>query len=379
MLERFGRYQLLRRLGRGGMGEVFLARVEGLPAHALVVVKRSLPHLADDLALTHQFLEEAKAAAHVHHPNVAAVQELGVLEGRFFLVMEYVPGTDVATLSAGGPLPPALVARLIADAARGLHAAHAAADPSGRALEVAHGDVTPKNLLVGLDGVTKVIDFGLTRWRGTRAEGSLGGTLGYLAPEQALEGIVDAKTDQFSLGVVAWELLTGKPLFDGETDLMTLDQVVAGRVPPLGPFLHPRAPALEAIVGQMLTKDPRDRLEHCLDAADLLERWLSSQRQATVRQELAARVSTRATAEVLEEPGEAKVTPLLVTTTRPLTTPERLAMDRLRTLPAPLTLEGMEAALGDTSSPAIDLLQGLIEAGALRRLDDERFEVTPTP
>jgi hypothetical protein len=90
-------------------------------------------------------------------------------------------------------------------------------------------------------------------------------------------------------------------------------------------------------------------------------------------------VSTRASAEVLDEPGEAPVTPLLVTTARPLTTPERLAMDRLRTLPAPLTLEGMEDALGDDSSPAIDLLQGLIEAGALRRLDDERFELTPTP
>jgi eukaryotic-like serine/threonine-protein kinase len=377
MLERFGRYQLLRRLGRGGMGEVFLARVEGLPRRAHVVVKRSLPHLADDLALTRQFLDEAKAAAHVHHPNVAAMHELGVLDGRFYLVMEYVTGSDVATLAAGGPLPHALVARLIADAARGRTDRSRCGPHAGRALEVAHGDVTPKNLLVGLDGVTKVIDFGLTRWRGTRAEGSLGGTYAYLAPEQALDDVVDAKTDQFALGVVAWELLMGHALFSAEADVTTLDRVVACDVPALREVLPGLPPALEATVSGMLAKAPTARHATCAVVASRLEHWIDTERLgAQLRQDLAARVSTRTPLEVTDARLEALMEPLPLPSTRPLTHSEARAVDQLQTLPTPLTLATMEAALGDA---ALDLLQGLLEAGALQRLDDERFELTPTP
>lgn len=191
-----GRFELVRRLGRGGMGEVFLAR----DGERQVVLKRLLPHLAQDRRLGEAFLREAGVAARLSHPNIVRVLELGEAQGAFFFTMEFVDGADARAL---GPLPVALAVQLVADAARALEAAHSATDAAGRPLGVVHGDVSPKNLLVSTAGVTRLIDFGLAKVRATRDEDSLGGTFEYLAPEQALEGAISERSDQFSLGVVA--------------------------------------------------------------------------------------------------------------------------------------------------------------------------------
>jgi serine/threonine-protein kinase len=379
MPERFGRYELLRRLGHGGMGEVFLARLEGDVLARTVVVKRTLPHLADDALLTTRFLHEAKAAAHVHHPNVVEVFELGAEAGRLFLVMEYVPGVDLTALTRGIRLEVPLVARLMADAARGLDAAHRTVERSGRALELAHGDVSPRNLLVGTDGVLRLIDFGLATIRATRAEGSLGGTYEYQAPEQALEGVVDARTDQFSLGVIAWELLSGRRLFPGADDLSTLDQVVACEVPSLH-AVCPSAPApLAQLIDRMLARRPGDRWPDCAAVADGFERVANERGSVdSLRATIAERVRALAPEEASRPwvPEAPEWPAPRLPTPRDLTTQERLALGPLEALHPPLTVERMEAALAAAGITApLDVLQGLSEAGALRRLDDETFEL----
>ena len=413
MPERFGQYELLTRLGHGGMGEVFLARVAA--AERLVVVKRTLPHLATDPALVTRFLHEAKAAAQVHHPNVAEVFELGSEAGRLFMVMAYVPGLDLATLTRGVRLEPVLSCQVLADAARGLDAAHHTCDRSGRALELAHGDVTPKNLLVGTDGVTRVIDFGLSVVRATRAEGSQGGTYEYQAPEQALEGVVDAETDQFALGVVAWELLAGQRLFAGETDVSTLDEVVACRVPSLG-AVWPGAPrALVEVVDRMLAKDPAARWPTCRDVAEAFDACVAEHRATGDEARGLAPLASGADADdssgdepmllEVKAPGSARsrlaslvvarrpvaeppapvpqptdTTPASVASIRPMTGAEQAALEALRGLSAPMTLDTMEQALALAGLAApLELLQALVEAGALRRVDDETFEPTVRP
>ncbi|MCA2981116.1 MAG: serine/threonine protein kinase [Myxococcaceae bacterium] len=384
MRERVGRYELLEPLGRGGMGEVFLARRWDEPETPArrVVVKRLLPHLSSDPALTTRFLSEAKAAARVRHRNVAGLVELGAHEGRLFLVMEYVRGVDLAALTAREPLAPALVARVVADAARGLHAAHVAADPLGRPLGVAHGDVTPRNLVVGTDGVTRVIDFGLATVRGAPRPDAGGGTPGYLAPEQALHGVVDPKTDQFALGVVAWECFTGARLFEGDDDAQTLAAVTACEVPPLAPRWPSAPTSLEALVGRMVSREPDERLPTCAEVAQALEAWLEAPDGGEARAALASRVARVLPAALPREHAPAlRATAAPPSPTGPARTPgQRQALARLSALPGPLTLEVMEAALEAAGhTPALDVLQALVDAGHLRRRGDDAFELSVRP
>ncbi|MBL8921974.1 MAG: serine/threonine protein kinase [Myxococcaceae bacterium] len=369
-----GRFELVRRLGRGGMGEVFLAR----DGDRQVVLKRLLPHLAHDRVLGEAFLREAGVAARLSHPNIARVLELGEASGGFFFTMEYVEGCDVRAL---GPLPVPVAAQIVADAARALEAAHSARDTAGRPLGVVHGDVTPKNLLVSADGVTRLIDFGLAKVRANRDEDSAGGTWEYLAPEHALEGTTDERTDQFSLGVVAWELLTGRRLFAGDTDTLTLDQVVACRVTPPRQVNPAVPPELDALVMRMLARDPAARFPRCQDVAEGLERWLSSSRVGDVRAELGG-LTQRATEAQTPTPVAAGPAPAprlpqpSRASTGPLTVWEKEALRRLGALPQPIALETLEQLdLGRGAPPVLDVAQVLVERGLLVRTDDGAFVV----
>lgn len=373
MAERLGRYELVKRLGRGGMGEVFLARVPGDPAGP-VVLKRLLPHLASDRELGRLFLNEAGVAARLVHPNVSRVLELGEAGGVFFFTMEFVEGSDLRAL---GAVPLELAVRIVADAGRALHAGHTAVDGSGRSLGIVHADVSPKNLLVGLDGVTRLIDFGMARLG--RDEGSMGGTYEYMAPEQAVEGITDAKTDQFSLGIVLWELLTGRRLFGGDSDVLTLDQVVDCRVT-RARLVNPRVPeALDAVVMRMLEKEPRRRFGDCGEVVTVLERWLTDARAGDMTLALSAWMTRRAApkqrvvAEPVTEPGTPVVSP-----PAPLSAHEEEALRQLSTMAQPFTLEAIEAGvtLGSGAPPVLDVAQALVERGVLVRDGDDGFRVS---
>ena len=212
----FGKYLLERRIAVGGMAEVFLAQLPGPDAfRKRVVVKRLFEHLNEDVAAREMFLDEARLAAQFHHPNLVQVFELARIERRYCLVMELVAGPDVAQIISkarvsGQSIPVPVVLAVITQAASGLAYAHRLRGEDGRGLAVVHRDVSPQNLLVSRDGVVKVADFGIAKYRGsqTTREGFVKGKALYMAPEQAAMADIDARTDIYALGVVLFELLT---------------------------------------------------------------------------------------------------------------------------------------------------------------------------
>ncbi len=263
----FGRYELLRKIAAGGMGQVLLARKGAEGFEKLVVIKRILPHLVEDEEFFTMFIDEAKITMRLDHPNIARINEFGVENGVHFIEMEYVSGEDVRRLDkrsrmANTPLPLGVIIRVIADAAAGLDFAHKAKDSKGSPLNLVHRDVSPQNVLVGFDGSVKLIDFGVAKAAGRAqhtATGILKGKFPYMSPEQADGLDIDARSDVFALGVVLWELLTGKRLFKGENDLMTQRLVKACQVPPPSEVEPSLPKAFDAVVLKSLAKDVKDR------------------------------------------------------------------------------------------------------------------------
>jgi serine/threonine protein kinase len=268
--ESLARYVCLRRIARGGMAELFLARREGSAGfRKLVALKRVLPHLADDPAFARMFIGEARLAAGLVHPHVAQVLDLGELEGRPFLAMEYVHGQDLrAVLQAAGralperciPLPCAVaVVEAVADA---LHHAHELRGPGGRPLELVHRDVSPSNVLLGYDGSIKLTDFGIAKVSSeTQATDthSLKGKIAYMSPEQARGEPVDRRSDVFSLGIVMFEATTGYRLFTGPSEFAILNQVARGEVVSPRDAIPEYPAALEAIVMRALAPAAEQR------------------------------------------------------------------------------------------------------------------------
>ncbi len=269
---RLGRYELVAELGTGGIATVWLARASG-PGNfdRLVAIKRIHPHLLRDPRVVAMFAEEARVAASVRHPNVCPVFDFGYAEGSFYTVMEYLEGQPWARLFdvlhvRSRDLPAAerhaFVARIVADAAEGLHAAHEARTSGGEPLEVVHRDVAPANLFLRWDGVVQVTDFGCAHARGRLLCSDLGdarGRAAYAAPEVLRGRTPDRRADVWSLGVVLWELLTGARLFERASVHDTLFAVVEGHVPPPG-RLAPGVPeALEQIAVRAIQVDPNAR------------------------------------------------------------------------------------------------------------------------
>lgn len=260
----FGQYQLLDRLAVGGMAELFLAvRVGEAGFQKACVVKRVLPYLAESPEFVQMFLDEARIAARLDHPGVVQVFELGKHEAAYFIAMEYLAGSDLVGLvrraqEQGVQLPAAVVAKVIAQAAEALHYAHQLKDEKGQPLGIVHRDVSPSNLFVTCQGAVKVLDFGVAfaREREQRTEtGHVKGKAGYMSPEQCLGHVVDARTDVWALGVVAYELLSGERLFDGKTTAQSALAVCQKAIVPLQ-TLRPELPAaLCAVVMRALERD----------------------------------------------------------------------------------------------------------------------------
>ncbi len=270
-----GRYLVERRLGMGGMAEVFLCRQVGMGGFdRLVVVKRIRADLQKRDDVIHMFLDEARIAAQISHPNVVQIFEIDEENGLPYLVMEYVRGLSFAALyqifhARGVLLPADLVAALGAQACAGLRAAHELCDSDGTLMNVVHRDVSPTNLLLSTDGVVKIIDFGIARAKGRLARtqaGQIKGRPAYLAPEVLGGAASDRRADLYSLGVVLYEMACGRLLFDRPDDLSTLGAVLAGEVPPLSTVRSDVTPELSAIVAQALRGQPDERQK---DAAEM--------------------------------------------------------------------------------------------------------------
>ncbi len=279
----FGKYEVIRRLAVGGMGEIFLARQTGMAGFdRLVILKSLLPQLADDADMLTQFLDEARIVGSINHPNVVACYEVGEWEGVYFIAMEYINGVDVATLQkaaddAGVRFPINVAMTIAREAGLGLDSAHHALDAVGRALKIVHRDISPHNVMVRQDGLAKVVDFGVAvaANRQKRTEGGLlKGKLGYMAPEQIKGQTLDGRSDQFSLGVMLWELLTGRRLFTAEDPHAVFMKIIRETVPPPSSLMPDVPPELDAIVLKMTAQEPADRYGRLAEVAAALRKEL---------------------------------------------------------------------------------------------------------
>ncbi len=294
----FGKYRLLSRLGRGGMAEVWKAELRGPQGFSrTLVLKRMLPHLSDDPSFVKMFIAEARLSAKLSHANIVQVFDFGEVDGAYFIAMEYVPGCDLhAILRAHdhGPPPPGLGAFVVHQVCRALAYAHALTDESGQPLHLVHRDVSPSNVVVGVDGAVKLLDFGIAKalseaGDATTRNGVLKGKLGYIAPEVLDGAPVDQRADQFAAGVVLHEALTARRLFRGASDFHTMSLVRGAKVAPPSLQNPEVPPALDAICLRALARDPAARFPGCAELAAELEevvrelRWGAERTVATVK------------------------------------------------------------------------------------------------
>jgi serine/threonine-protein kinase len=264
----FGRYVLLQKLATGGMAELFLARSLGeWGFRKTCVIKRVLPHLAANRAFVEMFLDEARLAAQLNHPGIVQIFDLGRNGDDYYLAMEYLAGEDVEALirraaTRARPVPAPIAARIVASAADALHFAHQLRTEGGRPLSLVHRDISPMNLMVTYQGVTKILDFGIAlaaqRLQTTEA-GVIKGTAAYMSPEQARGSPVDRRSDIWSLGVCLHELLCGGPLFPRGAAAVTGVAVLQMAIPLPSAARPELPPELDEIVGRALERDPSRR------------------------------------------------------------------------------------------------------------------------
>jgi serine/threonine-protein kinase len=318
---RLGRYELLVPIATGGMARVWAARQHGQRGFTkLVAIKTILPHLAREPEFERMFLDEARIASLVHHPNVAEIYELG--EESFgprgsvlYLAMEWVNGDSLMHVLRSGvagngpakvePIDLRVAVRIVADAAAGLHAAHELKDDDGVSLGVVHRDVSPHNLLISADGHVKVADFGVAKALGgmqsQTAAGQIKGKISYMAPEQVTGAAVDRTSDVFALGCVLYEATTGAPPFRGEGDHQVMHALLSGKFIMPSKALIGFPLELEKILCRALAIRSADRFESAEKMRIALEEWLSSSGgmvtsthvAATVRERIGSVITTR--------------------------------------------------------------------------------------
>ncbi len=284
--EKCGRYRLCFELASGGMANLFLARQGGpFGFDKLVALKRIHSHLHTEKDFVDMFLDEARVAAQLTHPNVCSVIDFGEASGTYFLAMDYLFGEPLSNVRHALFDDRALLSRslsvtlrMVADAAEGLHAAHELRDPQGVLLNVVHRDVCPQNLFVTYDGNTKVVDFGIAKARGRlhkTATGVLKGHLAYMAPEQFATNDVDRRTDVWGLGVVLWELVTGVRLFTPTTNVAkAVMSIMSGSIRPPSEVRPDLPEEIDAVVMGALTRTPQDRYPTARELGRAIERFI---------------------------------------------------------------------------------------------------------
>ncbi len=269
------------------MAEVFLARQAGFAGfEKLVVIKRILPNLAQDQELVRMFLDEARTAADLRHVNVVDVYDIGQDDEGPWLAMEFLHGQSVRRIqeeAAANAKPIGLGAslRIVADAARGLHHAHVKKDLRGKPLSIVHRDVSPHNLIVGFDGNTKIVDFGIAKAASRTTHtvaGTVKGKIAYLSPEQAAGAALDARSDLFSLGIILFELTTGRRVFLDAVETLDLDRIVRCEIPAPSSLVEEYERELERIVLRALARRPEDRFPDCAAFALAIESFAAAER-----------------------------------------------------------------------------------------------------
>jgi serine/threonine-protein kinase len=275
-----GRYALYDEIASGGMATVHFGRLIGPVGFTrTVAIKRLHPQFAKDPEFVSMFLDEARLAARIRHPNVVQTVDVVATEGELFLVMDYVQGESLARLvrlakQRKERIPPRIVAAVVSGALHGLHAAHEAKNERGEPLGLVHRDVSPQNVLVGADGISRVLDFGVAKASGrlqTTREGHLKGKIAYMAPEQ-FRGEATRATDVYAAGILVWEALTGEKLFASNDEMSTLGKALMPEVAPPSSRVAELAPAFDVFVARALAIEPTARYATAREAAVALER-----------------------------------------------------------------------------------------------------------
>jgi serine/threonine-protein kinase len=275
------RYEVLFKLAAGGMATVYLGYLRGgLGFRQVVAIKRPHPHLLGEEGFRKSFVTEANLACRIHHANVVDVRDIDVTDESIDLVMDYVEGASLSrlldvALRSLRPMPPSVVLRIALDSCAGLHAAHEATDELGQALRLVHRDVSPQNILVGVDGVSRVTDFGIAKcvFGGgvTTQQGTLKGKLAYMSPEYLVMKPLDRRADVFAMGALIWESLMGQRLFVGTNEPDTIMRVLNQPAPPLSGLPQEVARWLDPVLARALAKDPDQRYGSAVELADGLE------------------------------------------------------------------------------------------------------------
>ncbi|MFY1826907.1 protein kinase domain-containing protein [Myxococcus fulvus] len=310
-----GRYQLVRKLATGGMAEVFLAKVAGPGGfEKTLVLKRILPHLVEDPSFVEMFLEEARLVAQLNHPHIVQIFDFGEAEGSYFLAMELIDGPNLRrwqrqAASRGRPLAPNVCAKVVALAAEGLAYAHDFADPgTGQPLGLIHRDVSPDNILVSRQGAVKVVDFGIAKVAGQKHRTQTGivkGKVAYMPPEQCRADPLDRRVDVYALGVVLYELLTGRLPFEGATELVMMQAIVSRPPVPVSRHRDDVPSALQTIISTALEKDRDQRYPDCRALQADLERFVLSTGEPVGAYQIA-----RSVEQVVEERATATPAPM---------------------------------------------------------------------
>ena len=299
----FGKYKLIALLGQGGMADVFLAVLggpEGLGFSKLVVLKRLRANLANDKEFVSMLVDEARIAAKLNHPNVVQTHEVGVIDGEYYIAMEYLEGQPLSLVvqraASGEPLSLAFKLGIVRDMLAGVHHAHQLVDFDGKPLGLVHRDVTPQNVFVTYEGQVKVVDFGIAKARGRATEtqqGILKGKVRYMSPEQAAGGDIDGRTDVFAAGVLLWELLAGQRMWKDVDDVAIIQKLMLDKIPSSPREVNPDVPkALDAIVKKALARKPSDRYASA-EALQLdIERFMESEGLKCAPRDLGGYVAT---------------------------------------------------------------------------------------
>lgn len=277
---RLGRYEVLTRLASGGMAGVYVARALGVAGfERLFAVKVLHPHLAHEEEFITMFLDEARLAARIHHPNVVATIDISDTSGAgYYLVMDYIEGDHLGALlqhafKQGTRLPAPVALRIVVDALNGLAAAHSLVDENGRLMNLVHRDVSPHNIMVSTDGISRLSDFGVAKAEvrlSTTREGQFKGKLAYMSPEHASTGDATQRSDLFSTAIILWECLTGTRLFRAENHAATLNKICLEDIP-MPSSVDPELAIFDPILERGLARDPADRFESAEQFAETIE------------------------------------------------------------------------------------------------------------
>jgi|GEM_PF-330579 len=280
-LRLIGRYLLCDLIASGGMATVHLGRLVGAEGFSrTVAIKQLYQHFARSQEFVTMFLDEARILSRIRHPHVVAPLDVIVLDGELFIVMEYVHGVSLAELldASAAPIPPRIVSAIIGQTLLGLHAAHEATSENGEPLSIVHRDVSPQNILVGEDGIARVVDFGIAKAQSrarTTGDGSLKGKLGYMAPEQLRNQRVDRRTDLFTTGIVLWEALTGGRLYAADNVPALFDRLENTTAQAPSELVPDLPPELDQVFARAITLDPAKRVATAREMALELQRAIA--------------------------------------------------------------------------------------------------------